>query len=63
MPIYTYRCQTCEHRFEEFRSLADGDTCDCPIALCGGTGIKVPSPVSRPLGGDTPIHYRNRGAR
>lgn len=28
---------------------------------CLGETVKVPSPVSRPLGGSTPLFYRNRG--
>ncbi len=67
MPTYTYRCTdpNCGFVFEEMNTIANGDTAYCPCAgpgggSCGTKAVKIPSQVSRPLGGDTPIHYRNR---
>lgn len=75
MPVYAYRCTSCGHIFEEMMGMKDPNPA-CPRVLdhittmsgdaaviCLGESVKVPSPVSRPLGGDTPIHYRDRGAR
>jgi putative FmdB family regulatory protein len=30
MPIYEYRCQKCEHRFEEYLSTSDKPVPPCP---------------------------------
>ena len=60
VPIYTYLCPACGNVFEELRSIADDSDVMCPIAPCVGIGGKIPSQVSRPQGGDTPIHFRNR---
>ena len=34
MPTYEYKCQKCDHRFEEFQSMTDEPVKTCP--LCGG---------------------------
>ena len=68
MPIYTFRCTRCEHVFEELQTISATPP-PCPYEIAGPGGgtepcaaptVKVPSAVSRPLGGDTPIHFRNR---
>ena len=30
MPIYEYRCESCEHRLEKLQRMSDGDLVDCP---------------------------------
>ncbi len=30
MPIYEYRCKSCEHEFEEFQSIKDDRLTICP---------------------------------
>lgn len=30
MPIYEYRCETCEHRLEKLQRMSDGKLVDCP---------------------------------
>ena len=30
MPIYEYRCESCEHRLEKLQKMSDGDLVDCP---------------------------------
>ncbi len=47
MPTYDYRCEACEHEFEEFQSIKDDPLKDCPE--CGkpklrrllGTGAAI----------------------
>ncbi len=34
MPIYEYKCKTCEHAFETLRSMRDESPAPCPT--CGG---------------------------
>ena len=67
MPIYTYRCTACGNVFEELLPMSAPPPA-CPAMLtneqgghysCEQATVKIPSPVSRPLGGDTPIHHRN----
>jgi putative FmdB family regulatory protein len=56
MPLYDYRCQRCETRFESFKSMASRDEPEpCPecgesaerlisaVALCGGGGVATGS--------------------
>lgn len=68
MPIYTNKCTVCGHVFEDMRSISAPNP-PCPNTdanevvqggVCGQPTVRIPSPVSRPQGGDTPIHYRNR---
>jgi hypothetical protein len=69
MPIYTLKCSSCGHVFEDLLSIS-AENPPCPALLtgdlgtlahtCGQPTMKIPSQVSRPLGGDTPLHYRNR---
>ncbi len=33
MPIYEYRCESCDHEFEEIQKLSDAALTDCPA--CG----------------------------
>jgi putative FmdB family regulatory protein len=37
MPIYEYRCETCEERFEEFLTTSDKPEPPCP--KCGSTDV------------------------
>lgn len=30
MPLYDYRCEACEHEFEENRPIAQRDEAECP---------------------------------
>ena len=30
MPIYEYRCESCEHRLEKLQKMSEGDLVDCP---------------------------------
>ena len=30
MPIYEYRCESCEHRLEKLQRMSEGDLVDCP---------------------------------
>ena len=39
MPLYEYRCASCDDRFEEFRSFSDADHgVSCPA--CGSEDVK-----------------------
>jgi len=72
MPFYTNKCTICGHVFEDMRSIsAPNPPCPAVVAQteglpqdgttqCEGPTVRIPSPVSRPLGGPTPIYYRNR---
>ncbi len=42
MPLYEYRCETCEHLTEALRPMASANTpCDCPA--CGSPAQRVTS--------------------
>ena len=43
MPLYEYRCPTCEEEFSAFRSAEERQTAPCPV--CGKKGKKLMSPV------------------
>jgi len=43
MPTYTYRCQACEHQFDQFQRMSDAPLTECPV--CGGTVKRVIHPV------------------
>ena len=30
MPIYEYRCESCDHRLEKLQKMSEGDLVDCP---------------------------------
>jgi putative FmdB family regulatory protein len=30
VPIYEYRCESCEHKLEKLQRMSDGDLVDCP---------------------------------
>ena len=30
MPIYEYRCESCDHRLEKLQKMSEGDMVDCP---------------------------------
>jgi len=30
VPIYEYRCESCEHRLEKLQKISEGDLVDCP---------------------------------
>lgn len=38
MPIYEYRCQTCDHELEVMQKLSDPELSDCPA--CGQPKLK-----------------------
>jgi len=38
MPIYEYRCQSCNHELEAMQKLSDPELSDCPT--CGKPGLK-----------------------
>jgi putative FmdB family regulatory protein len=45
MPIYEYRCEACEERFEELLATSDKPAPPCPS--CGSTDVKrLFSPIS-----------------
>ena len=40
MPNYDYRCETCDHTFEEFHPIRDREKpCKLPCPACGGGPI------------------------
>ncbi len=39
MPIYGYRCQSCQREFEVLQRMADPPQADCPD--CGGAGTRL----------------------
>lgn len=43
MPVYEYRCRTCNHEFEIQQAMSDDALTECPE--CGGELRKVFSPV------------------
>jgi putative FmdB family regulatory protein len=43
MPIYSYKCTNCDHRFEARQRFSDDPLTDCPV--CGSTIRKVITPV------------------
>ncbi|MCC8988143.1 MAG: zinc ribbon domain-containing protein, partial [Candidatus Contendobacter sp.] len=38
MPIYEYRCQSCDHELETLQKLSDPELRDCPS--CGQPALK-----------------------
>ena len=34
MPIYEYKCQKCEHRFETMQRITDEPLTTCPVEEC-----------------------------
>ncbi len=50
MPIYEYRCQSCNHELEALQKLSDPELSDCPV--CGQPNLKkLISPVGFRLKG------------
>jgi putative FmdB family regulatory protein len=43
MPIYSYKCTNCDHRFEARQRFSDDPLSECPV--CGSTIRKVITPV------------------
>ena len=43
MPIYSYKCTNCEHRFEARQRFSDDPLSECPV--CGSPVRKVITPV------------------
>ena len=43
MPIYAYKCRTCEHQFEARQRFSDNPLTECPV--CNGDIRRVISPV------------------
>ena len=43
MPIYSYKCTNCDHRFEVRQRFSDDPLTDCPV--CGSPIRKVITPV------------------
>ena len=51
MPLYEYRCERCDERFEELRSSSDEDEVCCPS--CGQPAKKLLSAFAVGGGGQT----------
>jgi putative FmdB family regulatory protein len=43
MPVYTYKCTNCDHRFEARQRFSDDPITECPV--CGSPVRKVITPV------------------
>lgn len=43
MPLYTYRCNECEHEFQARQRMVDDPLTECPV--CGGRVRRVVSSV------------------
>ena len=43
MPIYAYKCKSCEHQFDARQRFSDDPLSDCPV--CDGSIRRVISPV------------------
>jgi len=43
MPIYTYRCRTCDHEFDARQRFSDSPLTECPV--CSGDLRRVIAPV------------------
>ncbi len=52
MPTYEYKCEDCDHRFEEFQNISDRPIHRCP--QCGG-------PVRRLIGSGSGFLIKDRG--
>jgi len=52
MPTYDYRCEACEHVFEEFQNMTDDPLEECP--KCKGS-------VKRLIGGGAGIIFKGSG--
>jgi len=53
MPIYEYRCNACDHRFEALLARSDEAAPPCP--RCGGAQVsKLPSAFAVTHGGASP---------
>lgn len=64
MPLYAYRCPTCGHKWDEFRSIEGSETSEERCERCAQTeglvpqhGTKVPGLGSVSVPGGTPIHF------
>ncbi len=53
MPTYDYRCELCNHEFEEFQSMNDPALVQCPS--CGKNGLK------RLIGGGSGMIFKGSG--
>lgn len=51
MPIYGYRCQSCEQDFEVTQRMSDAPQAPCPV--CGGAGKRQFFPIG--------IHFKGSG--
>ena len=51
MPIYGYRCQSCEQDFEVTQRMTDAPQAPCPV--CGGPGTRQFFPIG--------IHFKGSG--
>ena len=58
MPLYEYKCNSCEHIFEEFQSINDEPIKNCP--LCNSSVKKIISLNSSQLGIGDPKEYYDR---
>ena len=45
MPVYTYKCNNCEHRFEVRQRFSDDPIKECPHCHVNGDVRRVSSPV------------------
>jgi len=50
MPMYEYRCQSCNHQFELRQKFSDAPATECP--QCGGTVEKLISQTAFSLKGE-----------
>ncbi|HEU5360479.1 MAG TPA: zinc ribbon domain-containing protein [Candidatus Deferrimicrobiaceae bacterium] len=48
MPLYEYRCESCQKEFEAYRRLTDDREEACPA--CGGRSSRVSISLFRPRG-------------
>jgi putative FmdB family regulatory protein len=51
VPIYGYRCQSCEHDFEVTQRMSDAPQASCPV--CSGAGTRQFFPIG--------IHFKGSG--
>ncbi|NLA68180.1 MAG: zinc ribbon domain-containing protein [Gammaproteobacteria bacterium] len=51
MPIYAFRCSSCDHEFDRLQKLSDPDPAACPeCGAAGSVGRKLTAPAFRLAG-------------
>ena len=58
MPIYQYRCKSCDHRFEEPQAYGEEPISTCP--KCEGVLVRVIGPVPAIFKGGKPSEERTQ---